>query len=177
MYYMDAFECISTKLEVRDFSDKSEVPLEIKLKILESARLTGSSLNTQSWRFILVQDKNNLKKLSEHSISGKWVSGANFAIVILVNPHYKFHLIDAGKVAQSMQLAAWNYGVGSGLFTGIEEEKVIKDFAIPYDLKPVIVIGFGYPKRKITGKRKKKNRLSLEELVSYESYGKSIEII
>ncbi len=174
---MDAFECIATKLEIRDFNNENQVPLEIKLKILESARLTGSSLNTQPWRFILVQDKDNLKKLSDDSTSGKWVNGANFAIVILVNPHYRFHLIDAGKVAQSMQIAAWNYGVGSALFTGIEEEKVIKDFVIPYDLKPVIVIGFGYPKRKITGKKKKKNTLSLEELVSYESYGKSSEII
>jgi nitroreductase len=80
-------------------------------------------------------------------------------------------LIDAGRVLQNMQLTAWNHGVGSGLFTGISEERLQSDFAIPKELSPTIIIGFGYPARKITGKRK--NRLPLHELVYYEKYGKS----
>ena len=170
---MDAYDCILTKLEVREFNDQNSVSSEIRLKILESARLTGSSLNTQPWRFIVIQNRENLKKLSDDSTSGKWISGANFAIIILTNPYFRFHLIDAGKVVQNMQLAAWNYGVGSALFTGIEEDRMRKDFAIPIDYKPVIVVGFGYPKKKITGKTKKKNRLTMHELVSFEEYGKS----
>lgn len=170
---MDAYDCILTKLEVRDFNDQNSVSSEIRLKILESARLTGSSLNTQPWRFIVIQNKDNLKKLSDDSTSGKWISGANFAIIILTNPYFRFHLIDAGKVVQNMQLAAWNYGVGSALFTGIEEDRMRRDFSIPIDYKPVIVVGFGYPKKKITGKTKKKNRLTMHELVSFEEYGKS----
>ena len=170
---MDAYDCILTKLEVREFNDQNSVSSEIRLKILESARLTGSSLNTQPWRFIVIQNRENLKKLSDDSTSGKWISGANFAIIILTNPFFRFHLIDAGKVVQNMQLAAWNYGVGSALFTGIEEDRMRKDFAIPIDYKPVIVVGFGYPKKKITGKTKKKNRLTMHELVSFEEYGKS----
>ena len=43
---MDAFECVATKLDIREFSSK-EVPREIKLKVLEAARLTGTGLNTQ----------------------------------------------------------------------------------------------------------------------------------
>ena len=170
---MDAYDCILTKLEIREFNDQNSVSSEIRLKILESARLTGSSLNTQPWRFVVIQNKDNLKKLSDDSTSGKWISGANFAIIILTNPYFRFHLIDAGKVVQNMQLAAWNYGVGSALFTGIEEDRMRKDFAIPIDYKPVIVVGFGYPKKKITGKTKKKNRLTMHELVSFEEYGKS----
>jgi nitroreductase len=172
-YNMDAYDCIVTKLEVREFNDQNGVSSEIRLKILEAARLTGSSLNTQPWRFIVIQKKDNLIKLSSDSTSGKWISGANFAIIILTNPYFRFHLIDAGKVVQNMQLAAWNYGVGSALFTGIEEERLRKDFSIPIDYKPVIVAGFGYPKKKIDGKTKKKNRLTMHELVSFEEYGKS----
>lgn len=168
---MDAYDCIVTKLEVREFDESSLVPSEIRLKILEAARLTGSSLNTQPWRFIVVQNQENLKKLAEDSTSGKWISGANFAIIIITNPYFRFHLIDAGKVVQNMQLAAWNFGVGSALFTGIDEQKIRDDFALPIDYKPVIVVGFGYPKKKITGKSKKKNRLPMNELVSFEEYG------
>lgn len=80
-------------------------------------------------------------------------------------------MIDAGRVLQNMQLTAWNQGVGSGLFTGIREEKLRNDFVIPKELSPSIIIGFGYPARELKGKRK--NRLPLHELVYYEKYGSS----
>jgi nitroreductase len=167
---MDAFKCIATKLEVREFSTQ-DISSEIRSKILEAARLTGTGMNTQHWRFILVEKKDNLKKLAEDSTSGSWVAGANFAVIVLTNPKYGFHLIDAGRVLQNMQLTAWNEGVGSGLFTGIREEKIRNDFQIPDELTPSVIIGFGYPVSKLTGK--KKNRLPVHELVYYEKYGNS----
>ena len=167
---MDTFERITTKLEVRAFTNQ-DVPSEIRSKVLEAARLTGTGLNTQHWRFILVKDKQNLKKLAEDSTSGSWVRDANFAVIVLTNPEYNFHLIDAGRVLQNMQLAAWNHEVGSGLFTGIMEEKLRSDFGIPNELSPTIIVGFGYPARKLTGKSKK--RLPLDKLVYYEKYGSS----
>jgi nitroreductase len=167
---MDAFECIATKLEVREFSTQ-DISSEIRSKILEAARLTGTGMNTQHWRFISVQKKDNLKKLAEDSTSGNWVAGANFAVIVLTNPKYGFHLIDAGRVLQNMQLTAWNEGVGSGLFTGIKEEKLRNDFQIPNELTPSVIIGFGYPVSRLTGKRK--NRLPVHELVYYEKYGTS----
>ena len=57
---MDAFESVATKLDIREFSPK-QVPPEIKSNVLEAARLTGTGLNTQHWRFILVENKENLK--------------------------------------------------------------------------------------------------------------------
>jgi nitroreductase len=167
---MDAFECIATKLEVREFS-MQDVALEIRSKILEAARLTGTGMNTQHWRFIMVERKDNLRKLAEDSISGSWVARANFAIIVLTNPKYNFHLIDAGRVLQNMQLAAWSHGIGSGLFTGISEEKLRNDFAIPNHLSPSVIIGFGYPASRLTGRMKK--RLPIHELVYYEKYGES----
>jgi nitroreductase len=162
---MDAFDCIATKLDIREYSSQ-KVPSEIKSKVLEAARLTGTGLNTQHWRFIMVED--GLKKLASDSTSGGWVSGANFAVIVLTNPKYKFHMIDAGRVVQNMQLAAWNYGVASGVFTGIKEEQFRSDFAIPQDLNPSIIIGFGYPARKLAGK---KSRIELSELAFLEKYG------
>jgi nitroreductase len=67
-----------------------------------------------------------------------------------------------------MQLTAWNYGVGSGIFTGINEEIFRRDFGIPKELHIAAVIGFGYPLKKLIGKRK--NRLPLTALVHNEKY-------
>jgi nitroreductase len=165
---MDTFECVISKLDLREFMRK-EVGPEIIQRILESARQTGSGLNLQHWRFILVEDKKNLSQLASDSTSGAWIAGADFAIVILTNPTLRFHLIDAGRVAQNMQLTAWNDGVGSGLYTGFNETNLRNDFKIPNDLTPSIVLGFGYPIKALTGK--KKNRLPLRQLVYMEKYG------
>jgi nitroreductase len=169
---MDAFECISTKLDIREFSSQS-VSQQVKSKILEAARLTGTGLNTQHWRFIIVENKENIRRLAGDSTTGGWVSGANFAVIVLTNPKHKFHMIDAGRVTQDMQLAAWNYGVASGVFTGVQEDRLRSDFAIPKDLASTIIVGFGYPAKNIAGK--KKNRLPLDELVYYEKYGSNLK--
>lgn len=82
---MDTFECIVTKLDVREFG-LEKVSDETKSKILEAGRMTGTGLNTQHWRFVLVEDRENIKRLAQDSISGNWAAGANFAVIILTNP-------------------------------------------------------------------------------------------
>ena len=165
---MNTFDCIATKLDIREFNNEDITP-DVLNSILDSARYTGSGLNTQHWRFILIKEKDSLNKLSEDSASGQWIIGANVAIVILTDPKYSFHMLDAGRVIQNMQLSAWDKGVGSGLYTGMKDEKMRKDFNIPSNLNISAVVGFGFPKKHITGKRK--NRKLVEELVFREVFG------
>ena len=170
---MNTQECIATKLDIREFS-KENISSNIISTILDSARYSGSGLNTQHWRFIVIKEKDNLKKLSVDSTSGQWIVGANFAIIILTDPKYGFHLLDAGRALQNMQLSAWNNGVGSGIYTGIRDDKMRNDFKIPANLSISAVVGFGFPKKSIIGKRK--NRKPLNELVFNEFYGNSENI-
>ncbi|VFJ13954.1 nitroreductase family protein [Candidatus Nitrosocosmicus franklandus] len=86
---MNTQECIVTKLDIRKFG-KENVPSHIISTILDSARYSGSGLNTQHWRFIVIKEQDNLKKLSDDSTSGKWIGGANFAIIVLTDPKYVF---------------------------------------------------------------------------------------
>ncbi len=170
---MDAYETIATKLDVRDFDSKKAVPKEIKQKVLDAARLTGSGMNSQHWRFILVQDPKNLKQLADDSTTGQWVGGANFAVIVLTDPKLAFHGIDAGRAVQDMQITAWSSGVASRLYTGFNEQKMRKDYAIPANLEVTIAVGFGYPAKKITGKRK--NRKPLDEIGYFEKYGSKLD--
>jgi len=170
---MDTFETIATKLDVREFDSKKQVPKDVKLKVLNAARLTGSGMNSQHWRLIQVQDPKSLKQLAEDSTTGQWVAGANFAVILLTDPKLGFHQLDAGRALQDMQLAAWNYGVGSRIFTGFDTGRIRKDFGIPNNLELTVVIGFGYPAKKVTGKRK--NRKSLEEIAYLEKYGNKFD--
>jgi nitroreductase len=164
---LDAYDAIATKLDIREFA-KKHVENEIKKKILEAARLTGSSMNSQHWRFILVQDPESLASLASDSPSGKWVRGADFAVIVCVDPKIPGSVIDAGRSAQDMEVAAWNYGIGSGVFTGIKAKELRDDFGIPDGLNPAIVVGFGYPMRKLRGR---KNRKPLSEVAFLEKFG------
>jgi len=168
---MDAFECVRTKLDVREYSDRP-VPAEVRMKVLEAARLTGSGVNSQHWRFILVQEPASLKKLAADSTTGKWVAGANFAVIVLTDPARWFHHIDAGRVLQDMQLAAWNFGVTSAPYTGVNAQDLRRDFGIPPSLSPTVVVGFGYPRRRLAGR---KARRPLQEIAYLEEYGRALE--
>jgi nitroreductase len=168
---LDTYECVVTKRDLREFADR-RVPAEVKRKILEAARYTGSSMNKQHWRFILIQDRPNLAKLAADSTTGSWVKNADFAVVILTNPKVPGHAIDAGRVLQDMELAAWSFGVVSCLYTGIKQDELRRDFGVPADLEATAVLGFGYPPRKILGK---KNRRPLAELAFSERYGSHLD--
>jgi nitroreductase len=170
---MDATEAVKTKLDVREFSSKP-VPSSVKAAVLEAARLTQSGTNSQHWRFILVQDPNNLKKLADNGPWGKWVAGANFAVIVCTDPTKSYHMIDAGRAVQDMQLTAWDHGVGSGVFTGLKASAAGRDFGVPEELSPTIVVGFGYPTRKLYGR---KNRKPLSEVAFLERYGNSLEAL
>ena len=82
---MDTYDLVVTKIESREFSQQF-VPPEVKRRVLEAARFSPSGRNTQHWRFVLVQDKENLKRLASDSTSGSWVANANFAVIILTDP-------------------------------------------------------------------------------------------
>jgi len=168
---LDTYKTILSKLDVRQFDSKN-VPREVKLRVLEAARASGTGNNKQEWRFILVQEKEMLKKLAEDSTSGGWVVSANFAVIVAAAPTPSFHLIDAGRAVQNMELAAWDEGVISGIYTGVKDEKMSKDFAIPSTQKPLAVVAFGYPVKKIIGK---KNRMPLTELAFIDKYGNKFD--
>jgi nitroreductase len=53
---INTLDCIATKLDIREFSTKN-VPSYTISTILNSARHSGSGLNTQHWRFVAIKTK------------------------------------------------------------------------------------------------------------------------
>ena len=172
MIGVDTFKCIETKLDIREFSERT-VPDELRIDVLEAARLTGSAMNRQEWHFILITTKTGLASLAESCPQGPWVAGADFAVIVLTSPRLAIHMLDAGRVLQDMQLAAWNSGVGSCLTTAFSEEGMRIEFNIPREFSVSAVVGFGYPARTLLGK---KSRKPLSELVSHERYGSPLPL-
>ncbi|MEO7002583.1 MAG: nitroreductase family protein, partial [Ktedonobacterales bacterium] len=70
---MDTFEAIRTVLAVRQFQDKP-IPQEVVRQIVEAAHLTASSMNGQTWHFIVVQDRDMLKQLGSVAKTGPYIA-------------------------------------------------------------------------------------------------------
>jgi len=110
--------------------------------------------------------------MSEDSPQGRWTAGACFAVIVCTDPSRGNHMLDAGRAVQDMQLTAWDHGVASGVFMGANNPDFRRDFGIPEGLNPTIVAVFGYPVRKLLGK---KNRMPLSSVAYLEKYGGSLE--
>jgi len=59
---MDVFDAVRTVLAVRRYQDKP-VPEPTVRRIVEAGRLTGSAKNMQPWHFIIIQDRETLRRL------------------------------------------------------------------------------------------------------------------
>ena len=56
------FEAVRTVMAVREYADK-ELPAEVVRRIAEAAHLTASASNLQPWHFVVVRERDGLRKL------------------------------------------------------------------------------------------------------------------
>jgi nitroreductase len=168
---MEVFEAVRTVLAVRSYKE-TPVPPEIVRRIVEAGRLTGSAVNGQPWHFIVVDDKEALRRLGALARTGPYVTQAPLAIVVAIQ-RTKFSVADASRAIQSMILTAWSEGVGSNWvgFMGLEDVK--RFLEVPDELDVLAVIPFGYPPQPI-GKGKK-NRKALSEIAHRGRFGQPFE--
>jgi len=168
---MDAFEAVRTLLAVRSYQDRPVSDAVVR-RIVEAGRLTGSGMNRQPWNFIVVRDREMLRKLGVVASSGPYVAQAPLAIVVATD-RSRFAASDASRAIQSMLLTAWADGVGSNWvgFGGLEKSKALLD--IPASLDVLAILPFGYPARAV-GKGQKQ-RKALREVAHSERYGRPFE--
>jgi nitroreductase len=168
---MDAFEAVRTLLAVRSYQDKP-VPDAVVRRIVEAGRLTGSGMNLQPWHFIVVSDRDTLRRLGALASSGPYVAQAPLAIVVATDKS-RFAVSDASRAIQSMLLTAWADGVGSNWvgFGGLAKVKAVLD--IPASLEVLAILPFGYPARAVG--RGQKQRKALREVAHLERYGRPFE--
>jgi nitroreductase len=167
---MDVFTAIQTVLAVRSYRDES-VPPEVIRRIVEAGRLTGSSMNGQPWHFIVVENRETLRKLGSLARSGPYTTDAAFAIIVATEES-RFAVSDGSRAIQSMVLAAWAEGVGSNWvgFQGMDEVKAL--LGIPGEMDVLAILPFGYPAQAVG--RGKKKRKPLETVAHSERFGQPL---
>ena len=154
-------------MAVREYQDKP-IPDDVLRRIVDSAHLAASAANRQEWHFILVRDRDRLRKLGSLVRTGPYTANAAAAVIVAYEKGSRSGVSDGSRAIQSMMLTAWGEGVGSNWtgLTGIDA--VREEFGLPDTYDVLAVVPFGYPKRKVIGRKKRK---PFNEVVSSERYG------
>src|SRR2546428_11575322 len=141
---VDAYLAVVSKREVREYTDRP-IPDELLKKILQSGRASGSSKNTQPWRFVVLLDREHRRKIAGSIMAPRNLEGCATAIaIVLLNERLRF---DAGRVAQNMMLGAWGLGIGScpNSVRPDQHDAMREDFGVPAEAAIATVITLGYP--------------------------------
>jgi len=162
--------------QARLFEDRP-VPEDVLEELLEIARWTGSSRNTQPWEFIVITDPEQLRQISQVRPPINWVADAPLAIAIVLNGSNPIsEAFDEGRVTERLLIGARMLGLGGGTawFGDDAQQAAAKQvLGIPDEKMARSVVVIGYP---TTTKDHRPNpavagRRSLDELVSYQRLG------
>lgn len=151
---------------IRAYQDRQLDPGDMTL-ILEAARWTGSSKNSQKWAFVVVTDPDQKQRLAASGTFTRPVINAPAAIAIVEEPGgYEF---DTGRVAQNIMLAADAIGVASCPITLHDESLAAEVLGLPPGARCRYAVALGYPAREQPASSFG-GRKSLDTLVHHDRY-------
>ncbi len=179
---MDFIDLVKQRKTTYEFSDKG---LDIKkiYKILDAGRWSPSCINSQPWKFIVIQNKLKINQLMSCANYGEFHSNPQIIIAIILRSKLcrgKDHSCYRGKdsgvhdsymscgiAVYAMALEATDIGVDSCILTPKQKEvkkilHVNKEDAVP------LLLGLGYESKNAFQKRRE--RKSLKEIVCYEEF-------
>ena len=167
---MEYEKLIKERKSTRLFSNK-EVEQEKIDKILEAGRLAPTAKNVQPFKIIVVKSEEGLKKID------KCTPCRYKAPVVLivcgdvekayVKDDTPMYVMDASIVNTHMMLEATNIGVDNIWIEYFDTDKLINEFELPNNLKPVCLLPIGYKAKLCPPSPLHKIRKSIDKLVEY----------
>jgi nitroreductase len=174
---VDSLRPIRRVSQVRQFTDEP-VPDEVVDRLLELARWTGSAGNSQPWEFVVVRDRDVLRKLASVRAPIGWAAAAPVAIAIVLSTPMMpmFDAYDEGRLTERILTGATLLGYGGGVawYGDPEREAEAKRIlGIPASLtaRQFVPIGRPRPRTDSALPGLGRGRKPLRELVSYDHYG------
>jgi nitroreductase len=164
--------------QIRQYS-ADPVPDDVVEELLELARWTGSSKNSQPWHFIVVRDKEKLRKIAALRPNINWAADAPVGIAIALDGASAMsEAYDEGRVTERLLTGATLLGYGGGVAWFGEphhQAEAKRVLGIPEARAARQIVMIGRPKLKDdprpTGPPR--GRKPLAELVSFDRFGKT----
>ena len=165
-------EIIHSRRSVRKYQEKIISKEHIK-KLIDAANWAPSACNKQSWKFIIIDEKDKIKKLTSKG-AASFLKNSNYAILVLYdnrtdNIEYHDHIQSASAAIQNMLLMASSLGIGACWVCNLPPKKFIRClFSIPKCYDPIALVSIGWPYSEKPPGRKRK--YTFKQLVSYNSF-------
>jgi len=171
---MEFAEMLKSRRSIRRYQDKS-VSLETIKEMIKESTFAPNAGNEQPWKFIIVNDKKMLKRMSDESKKNilariaanpddyaKKYKGmleneslnvfynAPCLVIILGPANLKNLYVDCALAAGYFMMAATSRGLGTcwiNLGTEIKDPEMISELGIPGDFTIVAPVILGYPEK------------------------------
>jgi nitroreductase len=161
--------------QTREFQDRP-VPDDALRDILEVARWSGSSRNSQPWELVVIADRDTLQRLAELIPFGKFLARAQLGIAVVMHGAGQGQSLDAGRIAERMMIAAHARGIGAGLATipdAALERQALELLGVPAGHSLGVALAFGLPAARdpAAPKRPGAGRRPLGEIVHHNRFG------
>ncbi len=163
---MEAYENILSKRDSRSYSSQ-EISEKTLQRILQSARMAGSSKNTQPWGFIVIRDDKQKTAIAACGDFANHVPNAPLVIAVVLTPGGSG--FDAGRAAQNMMLAAWDEGITSCPVALHHRECAVEALGLPEDHTPAMLVAFGYPESE-ESRHRGVTRNAMDDIVHQERW-------
>lgn len=169
---METFDAIRTRRKINEYAD-TPIEEEKLHQILEAGRRAPSSRNSQRWDFIVVRDRDRLKRLSRVWRGAAHIADAPLAIAIVApfsedlreNGSINF---DLGQAVTSMMIAAADLGIGSRHASVLEYDLGAEILELPEGQRLTWLFGLGYPGDRPMKPVVNPNRRPFNEVVHHE---------
>lgn len=166
--------------QVREFTDEP-VSADALDAIADAARWSGSSTNSQPWRFVILRSIDTLRTIAAAGLPQTRSLRSATAAVAIVLPEAKgagiSNAFDEGRAAERMLIAASFLDLGAGVAWILPDVRpvVASLLQLPEGRFARTIVALGHPSA--TGRRPKsakgEARLPREETVFYETWGSS----
>lgn len=168
--------------------DSIEIERDLIEDLAKTAQLSPSCMNQQPWKFIFIDEKEQLTKLFTTLSSGnKWVERASLIIAVFSKPKNDcvigerlYYLFDTGMATAFIILRATELGLVAHPIAGFNEEKAKEILGIPEDMRLITLLTIGKHSKDINpmlsepmklGENQRPPRKQLEEFVHINNYG------
>jgi nitroreductase len=136
--------------QTREFTGEPVDPADLDA-LADAARWSGSSRNSQPWRFIAIRDPTTIRALGESDMPHTRALPTAAAAIAIVLPEQPgrgvSHAYDEGRAAERILIAAPMLGLGAGIaWIGKEARPAVaKLLRLPEDRFVRTVVAIGHP--------------------------------
>ena len=173
---MDVLGAIMARRSVRRFHETRIAPADIEC-LIEAAIWAPSGGNAQSWRFVVVQNEERIRRLRMVSPGMPGPPPCIIAVCQDVDLAErlgarlgceKLTLFDSAMAAQNLLLAAHAVGLGTCVVASFHARGVKNVLRLPESIEPVLLVAVGRPRERPAPPSRRR-----EGVVFHETYSEN----